>query len=113
MSEMKKEYNEAYDIYLRCVMKCDTEIPKKSLLGNNSLEFSPLNSYPELRGELLLRIAVINKEFGNPDEAMRICDRIYAETSTYSLSTGLCTRSLCLKVMMTSLFVMFIFSCDV
>ena len=83
---------------MRCWMKCDEEILKNSVLPDISTTTAPLNSYSEIRGEALLRIAIIRKDTGALDIAMQICDQICADVASTTLSSTIGTSALCLKV---------------
>jgi tetratricopeptide (TPR) repeat protein len=96
--EIRKDYNSAYNTFMRCLLKCDALIASNRTFANQSAFFSPLNSSFELRGEVLLRIAIIHKDIGATEDAMSLCDRICGDVSTMCLSTSIGTRSLCLKV---------------
>ena len=98
LAQAKKDVNGAYDIFMRCWMKCDEEIVKNVLLPDMSVLSAPLNSYAEIRGEALLRIAIIRKDTGALDIAMQICDQICADVATTNLSSTIGTSALCLKV---------------
>jgi hypothetical protein len=61
----------------------------------------------EVRGEVLLRIAILKKEMGNLDQSLQMCNQIQSEPFSDTLKAN----ALCLKVPCVCLFsLLFLFS---
>ena len=108
MAEKKRDFNTALEAYLTCLAECDQAIEKEKndSYGNNGnnnhvVELDdymkikrPFQFVKELRGEIMLRIAVLRKETGALDLAMHMCSTIASEQFGDSIRAN----ALCLKV---------------
>jgi tetratricopeptide (TPR) repeat protein len=94
MSEKRKEYPIALEGYLHCLGQCGVVLDNEH---NNSTEISsdsyPISFMKELKGEVMLRIAVLRKETGAIDLAIIACDSIVRDNFGDSIKAN----ALCLK----------------
>jgi hypothetical protein len=104
MSEKKKEYPKAMEGYVKCISQCqssDSVLSEKESISHNHNDIESSNSnqkailfFKELKGEAMLRIAILKKEMGAIDQAMQMVNQLSAETFGESLRAN----ALCLKV---------------
>jgi hypothetical protein len=99
MFEKKKDFTNAMEGYMHCLAECgaaadaiqhDPAItPEDAERKTKKYEFTK-----ELRGEVMLRIAVLRKEMGALDQAMQMCNNVAADQFSESIRAN----ALCLKV---------------
>ena len=111
MSEKRKDYTIAMEGYVTCLNQCAaaatasagtaaTGTPQQSSedttkqSSSSSSNPSKLVFMKELRGEVMLRIAVLKKEMGALDQSMHMCSTITSEPFGDSIRAN----ALCLKV---------------
>lgn len=105
MSEKRKDYTIAMEGYVTCLNQCaaaataagTTGTPQQSsedTTKQSSSNPSKLVFMKELRGEVMLRIAVLKKEMGALDQSMHMCSTITSEPFGDSIRAN----ALCLKV---------------
>lgn len=101
--EKRKDYAAAMEVYMNCLNDCNAA----SSMGNNfnltsgssaSADTLALPFMRELRGEIMLRIAVVKKDLGAVDQAMIMCNNILAEHCCESVRAN----TLCLKVCLSA-----------
>lgn len=103
--EKRKDYAAAMEVYMNCLNDCNAA----SSMGNNvnlssgsssstSADAQALPFMRELRGEIMLRIAVVKKDLGAVDQAMIMCNNILAEHCCESVRAN----TLCLKVCLSA-----------
>ena len=111
MSEKRKDFSSALDGYMNCLAECgiDTDdsgdhLEEKDADGNiitseddSNKSKKVFNFLKELRGEVMLRIAVLRKEMGALDQAMQMCNSVASDTFGDSIrANALCLKVLCL-----------------
>lgn len=130
MSEKRKDYTIAMEGYVTCLNQCAAAAQaqaQEEASGRSSSSMSgsggawneasggagaaggaggqgpsqKLMFMKELRGEVMLRIAVLKKEMGAIDQSMQMCNTITAEPFSDSIRAN----ALCLKVCPSHLFV--------
>jgi len=110
MAEKRKDYGGAMDGYSSCLSECDSmlELERNNILlnindqtkiitspdGDDLMKQKPYSLTSELRGEIMLRIAVLRKEMGAIDLAMQMCNNIASDNFSESIRAN----ALCLKV---------------
>lgn len=132
MSEKRKDYTIAMEGYVTCLNQCAAAQNQPSddstnnnnsnggasnELGNNwssgdtagasggvSTGAHKLVFMKELRGEVMLRIAVLKKEMGAIDQSMQMCNSI----TTESFGDSIRANALCLKVRLSCWLVDFV-----
>ena len=105
MSEKRKDYPLALEIYSQCLTECGSPISKEQEPGADvgealivsqetaqSLD-QPISFMRELKGEVMLRIAILRKETGAYDLAMAVCNTVAGE----SYGDSIRANALCLK----------------
>ena len=124
MSEKRKDYTTAMEGYVMCLNQCATTvnmavasaaaaaassdgiIQTVDASGNIVSSTAPaeeekaltISFMKELRGEVMLRIAVLKKEMGAVDQALQMCNTITSEPFSDSIRAN----ALCLKVLLDS-----------
>eukprot|EP01034_Spumella_vulgaris_P025978 gene25978-32492_t len=122
MSEKRKDYTTAMEGYVSCLNQCATAVVHAASMANlsssenNNSSSNNINSssssssssggndtstnlnfevsfMKELRGEVMLRIAVLKKEMGAVDQALQMCNQITQEPFGDSIRAN----ALCLK----------------
>ena len=107
MSEKKKEYTVAMEGYVMCLNYCaavvqTAGVPTYDQAGNQIPEAEKtlrISFMKDLRGEVMLRIAVLKKEMGAIDQALQMCNTITNEPFSDSIRAN----ALCLKVFLFAL----------
>jgi hypothetical protein len=101
MQEKQKDYPAALEGYLLCLNDCtlatSNEEKEAESATMQGLSPRPISFMRELRGEIMLRIAVLRKETGAFDLAMQTCNNIASEPFGDSVRAN----ALCLKVLYT------------
>lgn len=111
LSEKKKEFPAALEGYIQCLQSCNglaetlhsdsnnigVMVPSRlnSVDGSEGGREMVISFIRDLRGEIMLRIAIIRKEIGAVDEAMQMCNSIASEQP---LNDVVRANALCLKV---------------
>jgi tetratricopeptide (TPR) repeat protein len=109
MSEKRKDFPIALEVYSQCLTECGASISSENeFAADETPDGTPLNSSSdvvqkvadrpitfmrELRGEIMLRIAILRKETGAYDLAMSVCNIVAGETFGDSIRAN----ALCLK----------------
>lgn len=109
MSEKRKDFPLALEIYSQCLIECGTFITSEdeastlesTTISAANLESSevpkpseqPISFMRELKGEVMLRIAVLRKETGAYDLAMSVCNTVAGDAFGDSIRAN----ALCLK----------------
>ena len=105
LSEKRKDFTLALEIYSQCLIECGTSINREvdSSGDNDGTNTSaqaaatsanqPISFMRELKGEVMLRIAVLRKETGAYDLAMSVCNSVAGE----SFGDSIRANALCLK----------------
>jgi tetratricopeptide (TPR) repeat protein len=109
MSEKRKDFPIALEVYSQCLTECGASISSENeFAADETPDNTPLNSSSEavqkaadrpitfmreLRGEIMLRIAILRKETGAYDLAMSVCNIVAGETFGDSIRAN----ALCLK----------------
>jgi len=91
--EKRKDYAAAMEVYMNCLNDCNA-VTSMGTSDNTSADAHALPFMRELRGEIMLRIAVVKKDLGAVDQAMIMCNNILAEHCCESVRAN----TLCLKV---------------
>ena len=107
MAEKQKDFQLAQEGYVQCLAECsalddsktdDDIITEKDADGNiinseDSMKKKTPNFFRELRGEIMLRLAVLRKEMGALDQAMQMCNTVAQDIFGDSIrSNGLCLK---------------------
>lgn len=93
-AEKRKDFTGAMEAYTQCLSECvlgaeaSTEAAARGDVGHRSPKF-----LKELRGEVMLRIAILRKEMGALDQAMQMCNQIAAD----QFGDTIRANTLCLK----------------
>jgi hypothetical protein len=97
LAEKKKDFPAAMEGYTACLNQSSSLISQNHHSEKDSeLERKhKITFLKEVRGEVLLRIAMLKKEMGALDQAMQMCDTITSEPFNDSIRAN----ALCLKVM--------------
>ena len=105
MSEKRKDFPLALEIYSQCLTECGSPLSKEQEPGADVLEVlvvsqetaqfvdQPISFMRELKGEIMLRIAILRKETGAYDLAMAVCNTVAGEGYGDSIRAN----ALCLK----------------
>lgn len=102
MAEKKKEFTVAMEGYVMCLNYCAAvvntqNVPTFDQAGNQIPDPEKalrISFMKDLRGEVMLRIAVLKKEMGATDQALQMCNTITNEPFSDSIRAN----ALCLKV---------------
>ncbi len=99
MFEKKKDFTNAMEGYMHCLTECSASVDPMTDTASKSAEDierkNKKNEFTkELRGEVMLRIAVLRKEMGALDQAMQMCNNVAADNFSESIRAN----ALCLKV---------------
>ena len=96
MFEKRRDFGRAMEGYMNCLAEC-------GISGEGNIESRDASSdekkkkhefMRELRGEVMLRIAVLRKEMGALDQSMQMCNNVAAD----NFSDAIRVNALCLKV---------------
>jgi len=102
MAEKRKEYTTAMEGYVNCLNQCAASAAQAQKVeqesANSGAQIPPPQHQKfafmrELRGEVMLRIAVLKKEMGAIDQSMQMCSTI----STEAFGDSIRANALCLK----------------
>lgn len=99
LCEKKRDFNAAMEGYTECLNHSNTYIHTSNLDPNDlqAIEAEKalkMNFLKGIRGEVLLRIAILKKEMGALDQALQMCNSITSE----SFNDTIKANALCLKV---------------
>lgn len=98
MSEKRKEFPIAMEGYMHCLSQCSAVEAQSDNLNRanegatTTREFSFIK---ELRGEVMLRIAILKKDMGSVDQSLVMCNNLCVEPN---FSESIRANALCLKV---------------
>ena len=98
-AEKKKDYAMAMENYTQCLNECNMVAAAQNQSITQDLSYSNSKFFKELRGEVMLRIAVLRKEMGALDQALQMCNAITSEVFGDSIRAN----TLCLKVIFMDL----------
>lgn len=97
LSEKKKDFNGAMEGYTSCLQQSNVYLNTTTLDDKQAIEEEKNRKIiflKEIRGEVLLRIAILKKEMGQIDASMSMCNSIQSE----SFNDTIKANTLCLKV---------------
>ena len=95
LAEKKKDYANSLEGYSSCLAECQENLGDSSdgMLASTDKQLPFLK---DLKGEIMLRIAVLRKEMGLVDLSMQMCNSITAEPYNEAIRAN----ALCLKVLL-------------
>jgi hypothetical protein len=96
MFEKRKDFGHAMEGYMNCLAECGAAVDG-SVDDRDESKSGDKKKYEfmkELRGEVMLRIAVLRKEMGALDQSMQMCNNVAAD----NFSDSIRVNALCLKV---------------
>mmetsp|Transcript_33276 Transcript_33276/g.48149 ORF Transcript_33276/g.48149 Transcript_33276/m.48149 type:complete len:622 (+) Transcript_33276:53-1918(+) len=97
MSEKRKEFSIAMDGYMHCLSQCsavEAQTDNHSLLNEGATNPTEFLFIKELRGEVMLRIAILKKDMGSVDQALAMCNNLCVEPN---FGESIRANALCLK----------------
>ena len=99
MNEKRKDFSSAMEGYMHCLSECtsigeEPQVDASDKSGEAAERRKKYDFLRELRGEVMLRIAVLRKEMGALDQAMLMCNNVASENFSESIRAN----ALCLKV---------------
>lgn len=94
MAEKFRDYTTAMEVYMHCLADTNKEAIMHKSTNSDTTGSTKLLFFTELKGELMLRIALLKKEMGAVDQALQMCTKI----STEPFGQALKANALCLKV---------------
>jgi hypothetical protein len=114
MFEKRKDFGHAMEGYMNCLAECGASVDGslehsrerdtataggagaagEASGGAAGAEKKKYDFMKELRGEVMLRIAVLRKEMGALDQSMQMCNNVAAD----NFSDSIRVNALCLKV---------------
>lgn len=96
MLEKKRDFGHAMEGYMHCLAECGSSSDASAEARNAEGDGPEKRKYEfmkELRGEVMLRIAVLRKEMGALDQSMQMCNSVASD----SFSDAIRVNALCLK----------------
>lgn len=105
-AEKRKDFISATESYNQCMNECNNIITQFVAIesNNNSVNIKYQKFIKELRGEIMLRLAIIKKEMSLFDQALQICNTI----TTEQFSDSIKANTLCLKVILKNIYYLYI-----
>eukprot|EP01036_Dinobryon_divergens_P025223 gene25221-33749_t len=92
LSEKKEDFPTAMNGYLHCLNQCSAATENKSAIDGTS--GADITFFKELRGEVMLRIAILKKEMGALDQSLTVCNNLVVDTS---FNPNMRANALCFK----------------
>ena len=92
LSEKKDDYPTAMNGYLHCLNQCSAATENQAAIDGSS--GADITFFKELRGEVMLRIAILKKEMGAIDQSLTICNNLVVDTS---FTVNMRANALCMK----------------
>ena len=78
--------------YLHCLSQCSAVSSTEN--SQSADRATSITFIKELRGEVMLRIAILKKEMGAIDQALTVCNNLLVDAT---LNEGIRANALCLK----------------
>lgn len=92
LSEKKEDFPTAMNGYLHCLNQCSAATENKAAIDGTS--GADITFFKELRGEVMLRIAILKKEMGALDQSLTVCNNLIVDTS---FNPNMRANALCFK----------------
>lgn len=93
--EKQRDFTSAMEGYTVCLNSCKNISLETSATANSEAERARRVGYlKEIRGEVMLRIAMLKKEMGAFDQAMQLCNTIISEFTESIRANALCLKGL-------------------
>lgn len=98
LAEKKKDYAVALEEYTACLGECREDGENAGSTPPPASSDKTITFMKDLKGEIMLRIAVLRKEMGLVDLSMQMCNSITAEPYNDAIRAN----ALCLKVILAT-----------
>ena len=92
LSEKKEDFPTAMNGYLHCLNQCSAATENKTAIDGSA--GADITFFKELRGEVMLRIAILKKEMGAIDQSLTVCNNLVVDTS---FNPNMRANALCFK----------------